>query len=51
MVDLREKKTGKNTAGRCPKCGRWMDKIIAWVCPKCGMLKKRESERHEKRKS
>ena len=40
MVDLREKKTGKNTAGQCPKCGRWMDKIIAWVCPKCGKLKK-----------
>ena len=21
-------------AGRCPKCGRFMDKVVAWICKK-----------------
>ena len=42
MVDLKEKKTGKITVALCPVCGRTMDKIISWVCKKCGMLKNQE---------
>ena len=40
MVDLTEKKTGKTTSPNCPNCGQFMDKIVAWVCPKCGKIKK-----------
>lgn len=28
------------TAPNCPTCGQYMDKITAWVCKKCGELKK-----------
>lgn len=37
----KKRKVGKLTAPNCPTCGQYMDKVEAWVCRKCGKLKKR----------
>mgnify|MGYP001578015008 CR=1 FL=1 len=42
MVNISEKKTGKTTAAQCPNDGYMMDKVVAWVCPKCGGIKRRK---------
>ena len=41
-LDLTEKKRGKTTAPNCPNCGRYLDKVVGWVCRKCGQIKNKE---------
>lgn len=35
-----KKKSGDVKSPNCPTCGEFMDKTVAWVCRKCGQLKK-----------
>lgn len=29
-------KEDKSKAPQCPRCGTFMDKVVAWVCSRCG---------------
>lgn len=37
---MKKRKVGKLTAPNCPRCGQYMDLVEAWVCKRCGKLKK-----------